>query len=120
MIWINEPYANLEVYNNHIITRTTATPRKEGLFGFNRQCEFKTIRIYDNIIDCQGVARPLFRNDESYGAYVHNNALTNVSDTDRYDNPQADAHDGLDAPLKFECGVHGEYVVDGWKAGRAE
>lgn len=32
VIWINEPYSNLEVRNNHIIARTTATPRTEGLF----------------------------------------------------------------------------------------
>lgn len=115
VIWINEPYDNLVVRNNHIIARTTKTPRKEGLFGFNRKCAFKTIRIEDNIIECQGLARPLMRNAESYGASIHNNQLTNVSDTDRYDNPQADAKAGLLEPLLFQCGVHGELTVDGWK-----
>jgi hypothetical protein len=47
---------------------------------------------------------------------IHNNTLTNVSDTDRYDNPQADQRAGLEEPLRFECGVHGEFLVDGWKA----
>ncbi len=116
VIWINEPYSNLEIRNNHIITRTTTTPRKEGLFGFNRDCDFKTISIRDNIIECQGLSRPLLRRDESYGAMIHNNALTNISDTDRYANPLADQRSGLEEPLKFECGVHGEFVVDGWKA----
>jgi hypothetical protein len=116
VIWINEPYSNLEIRNNHIITRTTATPRKEGLFGFNRECDFKTISILNNIIECHGLTRPLLRCDESYGAKIHNNTFTNVFDTARYDNPQADQRAGLEAPLKFECGVHGEITVDGWEA----
>ena len=115
VLWINEPYSNLTIRNNHIIARTTVTPRNEGLFGFNRECDFKSISIRDNVIECQGLARPLLRNDESYGMAIHNNTLTNVSDMDRYVNPQADQRAGLDNPLKFECGVHGEFVVDGWK-----
>ena len=30
VIWINEPYSNLVVRNNEIVTRTTATPRDDG------------------------------------------------------------------------------------------
>ncbi len=30
VIWINEVFNNLEVRNNHIITRTTQTPRRDG------------------------------------------------------------------------------------------
>ena len=115
VIWINEVYNNLEVRNNHIITRTTATPRQEGLFGFNRDCDFKTIAIRNNIIECQGQSRPLLRNDASYDAVIENNRLTNVADTDRFKNPATDAPVGLEEPLKFACGVHGETVVDGWK-----
>ncbi len=117
VIWINEIFNELEIRNNHIITRTTATPRKEGLFGFNPECDFKTISIRDNIIECQGQSRPLLRAKESDGAVMRNNELTNVSDADRYDNPRTNAHAGLEAPLRFECGVHGEFTVDGWKAG---
>ncbi|MCF7675213.1 MAG: right-handed parallel beta-helix repeat-containing protein [Akkermansiaceae bacterium] len=115
VIWINEIFDNLEVRNNYIITRTTATPRTEGLFGFNPGCDFKTITIRDNVIECQGQERPLLRNKESYAAVVRNNALTNVSDADRLDNPQGGKPAGLEAALKFECGVHGEYTVDGWQ-----
>lgn len=118
VIWINEPYNQLEVRNNHIITRTTATPRREGLFGLNRKCDFKTIRIVNNVIECQETARPLFRNKESYGAVVRNNVLTNVADRDRFENPQTEDHKGLKEPLKFECGVHGEFTVNGWTFGR--
>lgn len=114
VIWINEPYDYLTVRNNHIITRTTVTPRKEGLFGLNGESDFSTIAILDNIIECEGLARPLLRKDESYGATIRNNRLTNVADTDRYENPQTEAKAGLEAPLKFTCGVHGELTVDGW------
>jgi hypothetical protein len=114
VIWINEVFNNLEVRNNHIITRTTATPRTDGLFGFNPGGDFNTITIRDNVIECQGQARPLLRCKESYAAMIRNNQLTNVSDTNRFDNPRTDQRAGLEAPLKFECGVHSEFTVDGW------
>lgn len=114
VIWINEPYDNLVVRNNHIVARPTMTPRTEGLFGLNGNSDFSTIQIIDNIIECQGQPRPLLRNEASYKATIRNNRLTNVSDTDRYENPQTDATAGLEKPLLFQCGVHGELTVDGW------
>ena len=116
VIWVNEVFNNIEVRNNHIVTRTTATPRKEGLFGFNPKCDFKTITIKDNLIECEGEPRPLLRAKESYGATVENNRLTNVADAEKLKNPKADRTVGLEKPLKFECGVKGEFTVDGWKA----
>ena len=53
---MNEVFDHLEVRNNHVIARTTATPRTDGLFGFNPACDFKTITIRDNVIECQGQA----------------------------------------------------------------
>jgi nitrous oxidase accessory protein len=117
VVWINEVFNNLEIRNNHVIARPTATPRKDGLFGFNPGCDFKTIAIRDNRIECEGEARPLLRAKESYGAVVENNELVNVADADRLTNPKADRRAGLEAPLRFECGVAGEVTVDGWKAG---
>jgi hypothetical protein len=115
VLWINEVFNNLEIRNNHIIARTTATPRKEGLFGFNPGCDFKTVTIRDNIIECQGQTRPLLRCKESYGSTISNNVLTNIADTDRYSNPKTDQRAGPEKALSFECGVHGEFTVDGWK-----
>ena len=117
VIWINEVFNDLTVRNNHVVARPTATPRKEGLFGFNSKTDFKTITVRDNVFECVELARPLFRNKESYGATVENNTLANVSDADQLKNPKADRPVGLEAPLKFECGVKGEVTVDGWKAG---
>lgn len=114
VIWINEPYNHLAIRNNHIIARTTATPRKEGLFGFNDKSDFSTIEISGNIIECIGQPRPLLRKDPAYAATIRNNQLTNVSDTDRYENPVTDGKPGPLQPLKFDCGVHGEMTVDGW------
>lgn len=116
VIWINEPYANLVVRNNHIIARRTATPRTEGLFGFAPTCDFKTFRFEDNIIECRDQERPLFRNDESGRSTVVNNRLTGISDTARYGNHRTKAVPGLEKPLNFKCGVHGEVQVDGWVA----
>lgn len=115
VMWFNGVYNNLEIRNNHIIACTTVTPRKEGLFGFNPSCDFKTIRIIDNIIECKGLSRPLLRCPESYSAIIENNRLINVLDADRYENPLANRPVGLEAPLNFECGVHGEFVVNGWQ-----
>ena len=116
VIWLNEIFNGLEIRNNHIITRTTATPRTDGLFGFNHGCDFATITIRDNIIECQGQPRPLLRCKESYGSVIQNNTLTNVSDTGRYENARTDKRAGPVEPLKFECGFHGEFTVDGWQA----
>ncbi|MEI6236831.1 MAG: hypothetical protein WCT04_27540 [Planctomycetota bacterium] len=115
VIWINEIFNNFDIHNNHIITHTTATPRKDGLFGFNPGCDFKTIHIKDNVIECDGQPRPLLRCKESYGALIQNNVLKNVSDTSSYENPLRDTKAGLDKALSFECGVNGEMIVDGWK-----
>ncbi len=114
VIWINEVFNHLEVRNNRIVCRTTKTPRMDGLFGFNSKCDFQTIVIKDNLIECEGTARPLLRSKESYKAVVENNRLTNVSDVEQLKNPKADRVVGLEQPLKFECGVHGEFIVDGW------
>ena len=116
VIWINEPYSNLVIRNNHIIARTTATPRTEGLFGLNPQCDFKTILIRDNIIECVGQARPLLRSRESYTATVEGNRLVNVSDAGRFGPQATERTVGLEAPLRFTCGAHGEFTVDGWRA----
>ncbi len=115
VIWINEPYNNLTVRNNEIRTRTTVTPRKEGLFALNRKSDMRTIKIVDNIVECVGLSRPLLRNEVMRGATIRNNRLTNVADADAYENAKTDAKPGLEKPLLFKCGVHGELTVDGWK-----
>lgn len=115
VIWIREPYDNLTVRNNHVITRTTATPRKEGLFGLNGKSDFSTIRILDNLIECRGIGRPLLRSNASYEAQIRNNQLINVTDAARLRNPLTDDRAGLEEPLRFKCGVHGELTVDGWE-----
>ncbi len=115
VIWIKGRYDNLVVRNNHIIARTTVTPRDEGLFGLNGQSNFSTIKITDNIIECQGQPRPLLRTDASYEATIRNNQLTNVSDADRYENPVTQAKTGLEKQLRFQCGVNGELSVEGWR-----
>jgi hypothetical protein len=115
VIWINEPYAQLTVRNNHIVARPTAKERADGLFGFNAKCDFATFRFENNIIECEGTPRPLFRNDVSGGALVENNKLVNITDTARYKNAATGKPQGLEQPLKFQCGVDGETQVDGWK-----
>ena len=102
------------IRNNHIVTRTTATPRTSGLFGLNAESDFSTIKIVDNIIKCEGQPRPLLRTEESYAATIRNNKLTNVLDAGRYENAATDVKVGLDESLKFRCGVHEEFTVDGW------
>jgi len=119
VMWMNEPYAQLEVRNNHIITRTTKTPRAEGLFGFNEKSDFKTFTFKNNIIDCIGTPRPLFRNEASGQSLVENNTLTNIADTVRYANKPGTTPAGLEAPLSFQCGVNSEMKVEGWKAAKA-
>jgi nitrous oxidase accessory protein len=114
VIWLNEPFDHLDIHHNHIRCAATKTPRTEGLFGFNAACDFKTLRIVDNIIECEGTPRPLLRNDESGAATIANNRLLNVADTARYENAPEQGPQGPGGPLRFECGVNGECSVEGW------
>ena len=116
VIWMNEPYGQLTVRNNHIIARPTGENRTDGLFGFNEKSDFTTFRFENNIIECLDKERPLFRNDASGKCTVVNNRLTGVSDAARYANAPTKEKAGLEAPLKFTCGVNDEMTVDGWKA----
>jgi hypothetical protein len=118
VMWMNEPYGKLEVRNNHIIVRTTRTPRTEGLFGFHDKSGFAGFRFTDNIIECEGTPRPLFRNDASGGAFLENNKLVNLTDTPRYKITVTGKPQGLEKPLQFQCGVNGEITVDGWKTAK--
>ncbi len=115
VIWINEPYANLDIHHNHIRCATTATPRTEGLFGFNKGCDFATIRITDNLIECEGTPRPLMRDDESGKAMIENNRLTGITDTVRYENKATGRPIGPGV-LEFLCGVRGAWNVQNWRA----
>jgi len=38
-----------------------------------------------------------------------------VAASEKLKNPKADRPVGLEKPLKFDCGVKGEFSVDGWK-----
>ena len=118
VIWINEPYDNLTVRNNHIVTRLTVAPRTEGLFGFHRDCDFETFRFTGNVIECRELPRPLFRNEESQGARIEGNRFVNVSGAERFGDQGDAARAGLEEPLKFRCGARGESKVDGWRFDR--
>jgi len=76
---------------------------------------YATIQIKDNIIECNAAnPRPLLRNPASDGAVMQNNTLVNITDTAAYANPDTGATRGPTAPLSFSCGVHSEYLVNGW------
>ena len=112
--WSTNVMNNISFYNNHIIANTTVTPRTEGLFGFNTACNFTTITIKDNIIECIGQSRPLVRNTQSFSAVIQNNRLTNVSDSSNYTNASTGATQGPTSPIIFTCGVGDAYSVNGW------
>jgi hypothetical protein len=76
--------------------------------------------IKDNVVECIGLERPLLRSQASYGALIENNQLTNVSDTDKYENKKTTAKAGLEAPLTFTCGVHEEYTINGWEVTKSK
>ncbi|MEL7338515.1 MAG: right-handed parallel beta-helix repeat-containing protein, partial [Planctomycetota bacterium] len=74
VIWNERAFSRIEVRNNHIITRTTATPRKEGLFSIGGS-DFSQTKITDNIIECRGQSRPLLRRDAMAAAEIRNSRL---------------------------------------------
>lgn len=113
LVWHKGIYNNFSFYNNEVIANKTATPRKDGLFGFSQKTDFSTIEIKDNIIRSKGISRPLMRNQASYGATIENNRLVNISDTNKFDNRNTGAPRGPIEPLLFQVGVGGEFTVDG-------
>lgn len=116
--WHKGVYNNFSFYNNEVIANKTATPRKDGLFGFNPKTDFSTIEIRDNVIKARGTSRPLMRNRASYGAVIENNQLVNISDANKFDNPTTGKPRGLGEPLLFQVGVGGEFTVDGAELSR--
>lgn len=123
LFWHRGPaaYREFHFYNNEVKAHTTVTPRLEGLFGFsNGENDYKTIEIRNNIIECIGTTRPLFREADSYAAVVENNTLINVADSKHYQNPDTGAPRGLTEPLDFQCGVNGEFEVKGWEGRRVD
>lgn len=113
IFWSRGVYDNFAFYNNEVIVNDTITPRTEGLFGFNPNTNFETIRIQDNVITVNGTPRPLVRNEESYDAVVENNSFVNIADIDRWENLDTGAPQGLISPLLFPLGVMGRLTVDG-------
>ena len=113
IFWSKGIYENFSFYNNEVIANETVTPRINGLFGFNSQTDFSTIEIRDNIIEVNGISRPLMRNEASYGAVIENNMLINVSDIDKFENLDTGSPRGLLEPFLFQVGVNGEFTVDG-------
>jgi hypothetical protein len=124
VFWSGPIYNGAAFYNNHVITNTTATPRTEGLFGFRLDAnndgdtpDLATLAIRDNIIEMNGLARPLIRNGggaDLGDIAVENNTLANVSDAGAYANPDTGAPRGPIDPLRFRVGVDGEFTVDGF------
>ncbi|MGK7896068.1 MAG: carbohydrate-binding domain-containing protein [Xenococcus sp. (in: cyanobacteria)] len=113
IFWSQGPYNNFSFYNNEVIARDTVNFRTEGLFGFNGGTDFSTIEIRDNIIEINGMARPLLRNATGVNAKISNNTLSNISDVAQYANPNTGAQRGLIDSLLFQVGVNGEFNVDG-------
>lgn len=113
VVWHEGIYNNFSFYNNEVIANPTETPRTDGLFGFNQETDFSTIEIRDNIIQVNGISRPLMRNPESYGAVIENNQLVNIADAGDFKNPDTGAPQGLMEPLSFKVGVNGEFTVNG-------
>lgn len=119
LFWSKTGYNNFRFYNNHVKANTPT--RESGLFGFPPGTDFKTMVIRDNIIECaESNPRPLLRNEASQAAVIENNKLIHVSDAGSYANRQTGAPQGLTKPLRFECGVNGEFLVDGWEVSSAK
>jgi nitrous oxidase accessory protein len=114
IIWIQGPFSRLDVHHNHILALPTVTPRTEGLFAFHRDSDSATLRLTDNVVECRDLARPLLRHAPGPGLVIENNELIHVSDAAQLANPPTGRPRGLEAPLRFTCGVNGEVTVDGW------
>ncbi|MEL6497917.1 MAG: right-handed parallel beta-helix repeat-containing protein [Planctomycetota bacterium] len=124
LFWSAPIYNAVQFSNNHIITNTTVTPRSEGLFGFKLSAnnsgdvpDLSSLQITDNIIEMNGLSRPLIRNGGSAdisAITIENNSLVNVADAGSYANTDTGAPRGPLVPLRFFVGVGDEFLVDGF------
>ncbi|MEM1252324.1 MAG: right-handed parallel beta-helix repeat-containing protein [Cyanobacteria bacterium P01_H01_bin.21] len=113
VVWHKSIYNNFSFYNNTVIANETVNSRADGLFGFHEKTDFSTIEIRDNVIEVNGLSRPLMRNQASYDAVIKNNQLSNISDVDSFDNPDTGAPQGVTESLQFRVGANGELAVNG-------
>ncbi|MEM8667281.1 MAG: LamG-like jellyroll fold domain-containing protein [Planctomycetota bacterium] len=119
LLFSNGVHDDIRFTYNTIISNQTISPRDEGLLGIKdddrdgNETDFNTVEFSNNIVEFNGIARPLFRNDSSYGSSIFNNSITNASDTDRYDNPSDGTPQGVQTSLMFDVGVNGEFAIDG-------
>ena len=119
LFWTHGVHDKIQFYNNHVKANTLT--RKDGFIGIHGKSDFSNTFVKDNIIECiETHPRPLMRNDSSYSATIVNNKFVNVSDSDKYKNEQTGKPQGLLEPLKFKCGVNGEFTVDQWKVFKTE
>ncbi len=117
--WNEGTYNDFAFYNNHVRGNTTVTPRTEGLFDFRSDrnggiVNWSSIQIRDNIFELNGLARPLMRNQDSYGAVIENNTMVNVSDVASYANTERPRTRGPLEALNFTLGAYEALTVNQW------
>jgi hypothetical protein len=117
VFWAEGIYNQFYFYNNYI--KSAGTTRQDGFFSFKDGSNLQSLVIKDNIIEnTDKNPRPLLRTASSRNAVVENNTLVNISDTSSYANSDTGADRGPSEPLRFDVGVNGEYVIDGWDTRR--
>jgi len=110
VFWSNSVIENLTFTDNRIVVNENG--RDTGLFGINGNTDFSGVTIADNVIEVIGSARDLLRNEQSGNATIENNLLINVSDTERYENPQTGEQQGTGPTEPFGVGAGGTITVD--------
>ncbi len=112
IFWSDSSVNGLDFENNHVYVVPTQNDRTTPMFDFNPSGNLANVTLADNIIEMDGVSRPLFNGAIAGGVTLRNNKLVGVSDAGELGNPQTGAAQGIGEPLRFAVGVDGAYAVD--------
>ena len=112
IFWSGSSVNELDFSNNYVYVVPTINNRTNPMFDFRDDGNTAGVTLSDNVIEMDGVSRPLLNDAIAGKMKLNNNKLIGVSDADELDNPQTGAVQGLGEPLRFSVGVDGAYEID--------
>ena len=112
IFWSGSSVNELDFSNNYVYVVPTINNRTNPMFDFRDDGNTAGVTLSDNVIEMDGVSRPLLNDAITGKVKLSNNKLVGVSDADELDNPQTGAVQGLGEPLRFSVGVDGAYEID--------
>ncbi len=113
IFWSKGGYNRIYFFNNHV--RALKSSRKSAFFQFERNTDFNSIQIENNIFEAASDnPRPLLSGGMPTNKFLQNNVFKNIPDMPAQTKLSPDKTVGPSEPLRFNVGVRGEIQVNQW------